>query len=35
MRSIALDVHRDFCEVAIGGRSVRVNDYYQPPFTWR
>ena len=24
-----------FCEVAIGGRSVRVNDFYQPPFTWR
>ncbi len=24
-----------FNEVAVGGRSVRVHDFYQPPFTWR
>ncbi len=24
-----------FHEVAVAGRPVRVNDFYQPPFTWR
>lgn len=24
-----------FSEVAVAGRTVRVNDFYQPPFTWR
>ena len=24
-----------FGEVCLAGRSVRVNDFYQPPFTWR
>lgn len=24
-----------FIEVGVGGRTVRVNDFFQPPFTWR